>query len=783
MPVSTFPNRGGAGSRLDMKPAQGRAPIFVGPPPSVATTNLRGGWAARSVTPGKPLDLGEQTNSPLLLLNGQGALGTNASAAPKWQNQLDNFSQDGIFGPFISDRMLKFPGVIGNYVSIPDAAALDITDNLDIRVLISADGWQSSELATTQGIVSKGAAYQFNLRTQAAQGTLQFIKNGTEFADATVKVPFADGEPGWVRVTFAAGVVTFYWAPLEKNSPSRQGEPNTWTQLGATVALAGTINVGTDPLLIGSRLTTEGPFAGWVYKVFVYNAIITDINSAAATTARVIELLKATTTPFSFTAGLASWTESQQGQGTVTHTVFRAGAGAQTLTFSRSQFDATFSQLGPLRWQTYLTTPAKVNMNPGPNWESFVAFIHLDLNTLPAFRGRYPLIAQKPAQNDKPGWGIWWDSGLNKFVFPGYNDVENDGTSTAIGNNIQVATPSADMVILLTVHSTGSNQATIRVHTVDAAGVIASSVNLTYTSMNDLFGDGTNAPLVSVLDPNLGGIYAAGMLRLPYRQATTEVLTEINKLVRGTSPVYAVGDWWAIGSGIDTSVIGPVTPGDAVVVTAVDGTGLVPTLATVASNGQKTWVAAAPFTSQGAGLTPVNNGVDPTLLASAADDLFIWGVQQFNKLSGAVLGYKSLVQGYSDAGTYLEMSFAMSGGNVNIYAELDTEDGQYASLFEPIVEANFYAEFEDKPFFWAFRFNRSTQTLTADIGSYRFSVVASPSLLGLVTVSPEDFGFLADFNGWAATMAWGGGIDTKAPSDAELLSFKTQVLARYGLAS
>jgi hypothetical protein len=152
---------------------------------------------------------------------------------------------------------LLLTGASGDYASTPDAAALDITGDLDVRVAVQTDDWSGG--GAFRNLVAKWVTtgnQRSYLLLLTSGGLLRLVWStaGTDattlFATATAVAP-STGVAA-VRVTLdvdngASGrTVTFYTAP------SLQGP---WTQLGDPVVQAGTTSIfaGTAPLEIASQ--------------------------------------------------------------------------------------------------------------------------------------------------------------------------------------------------------------------------------------------------------------------------------------------------------------------------------------------------------------------------------------------------------------------------------------------------------------------------------------------------------------------------------------------------
>jgi hypothetical protein len=168
------------------------------------------------------------------------------------------------------------PGTTGNYVQVPDSAALDLAGDVEIVVRVSLDDWTSGAiqtLVTKATSVSSTTGYSFVV---AADGKLRaVVGDGAAKSATSSAVPaLVDGTTYWLKVTFdlnngAAGHdVKFYTAA------DAITEPGSWTQVGTTVTTAGAItavSANTEPLRIGQA--TAAPASGKFYRVIVRNGI------------------------------------------------------------------------------------------------------------------------------------------------------------------------------------------------------------------------------------------------------------------------------------------------------------------------------------------------------------------------------------------------------------------------------------------------------------------------------------------------------------------------------
>jgi hypothetical protein len=173
----------------------------------------------------------------------------------------------------------------GNTATTPDAAALDVTGDIEMVVRAVATDWSS---AAAQALVSKRQTTTTqSYRLMVLNGLLYLLTstNGSDFAQtsSSVVVPFSAGQAGWIRVTRNAttGDVFFYTAA------DSSSEPSSWTQLGTSQSTTpSTIYNSNSQLEIGSNLNGGNPFVGTIYRAIVRNGIagttVFDANFATA---------------------------------------------------------------------------------------------------------------------------------------------------------------------------------------------------------------------------------------------------------------------------------------------------------------------------------------------------------------------------------------------------------------------------------------------------------------------------------------------------------------------
>jgi hypothetical protein len=175
-----------------------------------------------------------------------------------------------------SGTYLYLPGVSQNWATTPDAAVLDITGDVDIRIKVALDDWTPGAVNT---LIAKATSsttnrsYWFNVNIDGTLGLLT-SPDGTSGSQitytSTVATGIADGATKWVRATLdvdngASGkTATFFTSD----------DGTTWTQLGAAVTSAGTTSIfsGISPLTVGG-IGAAQPSRGKFFRAQVRNGI------------------------------------------------------------------------------------------------------------------------------------------------------------------------------------------------------------------------------------------------------------------------------------------------------------------------------------------------------------------------------------------------------------------------------------------------------------------------------------------------------------------------------
>jgi hypothetical protein len=200
-------------------------------------------------------------------LNAQSGSTSGAdSNDPRW------LEYDSTVGAYV-----YLPGALGNYLSVPDAASLDITGDLDVRVLAAMDVWASGSTGTLMSKFNTTGNQRSWLFMLTASGLLRLIWSTDGAAqttiDSTAAISAADGALLWTRVTVdvnngAGGYdVKFYTST----------DAVTWTQLGTTVTTAGATSFysSSAAVEVGSyNVGTGNPIsAGKIHRAEMRNGI------------------------------------------------------------------------------------------------------------------------------------------------------------------------------------------------------------------------------------------------------------------------------------------------------------------------------------------------------------------------------------------------------------------------------------------------------------------------------------------------------------------------------
>lgn len=233
-------------------------------------------------------------------------------------------------GGYLTGTELALSMNSANYASVPDAAGLDITGDLDIQVKCAFTSWGGGQYILNGGnstdytLLSKwtDAFQRCYLLSMSGMGvpSLYLSTTGADVIaiSATDSINLAQDTVKWVRATIDVNngasqrVTKFYTSD----------DGTTWTQLGSTITTSGAITIfsGTPNVNIGAH--NNGTSARW--EGFFYRAIIKDGYDGAGNTVLDVNFETAT-------AGATTFTESSTNAYTVTinsTTTASAGGGA-----------------------------------------------------------------------------------------------------------------------------------------------------------------------------------------------------------------------------------------------------------------------------------------------------------------------------------------------------------------------------------------------------------------------------------------------------------------------
>jgi hypothetical protein len=233
------------------------------------------------------------TTGQLVTVNGAPAavrnLGTAGALLPTTVGSSTAVdSNDPRFLDHTGTNYVYLPGVASNTMSVPDAAALDIVGDIDLRAYVALDNWRptASDVFISKQFGANDRSFQFRVLTN---GLLRFgwSSDGTNLTtkDSTVATSIPNGTAKWVRVTFdvdngaSGNDIKFFTSD----------DGSTWTQLGSTVTTAGVASIfnSTTDVRIGQSSSADGPLTGKVYRAQILDGIdgttVLDVDTSVIT--------------------------------------------------------------------------------------------------------------------------------------------------------------------------------------------------------------------------------------------------------------------------------------------------------------------------------------------------------------------------------------------------------------------------------------------------------------------------------------------------------------------
>lgn len=199
----------------------------------------------------------------------------------------------GVAFGYDGEDYLRVTGTSGDYASTPDAASLDITGDIDLRVKVALDDWTPAAEST---LIAKYTATG-NQRSYALAVTsggnliLRWSEDGTaeKTETSSAAVSASNGSVTWVRATLdvddgaSDAQVRFYTS----------SDGSTWTQLGTTQAVGATTSIfaSTAVLELGSQTAgTVNRAAGKIFRAEVLSGIGgTSVAAPIATTSGITD--------------------------------------------------------------------------------------------------------------------------------------------------------------------------------------------------------------------------------------------------------------------------------------------------------------------------------------------------------------------------------------------------------------------------------------------------------------------------------------------------------------
>jgi HAMP domain-containing protein len=183
------------------------------------------------------------------------------------------------------DAYVTLNGTATSYLATPDAAALDITGDIDIAVRCSLNDWTP---ATAQSLVSKnliGAVSYYLLVNTSGQLELRTSADGsTTLVGTSTALGLTDTVSYWVRATLdvnngAGGrVYSFYTAPDSRDEPAEWTLVSTQTTAGTTSIFVSTMEVEVGAQGFGNSVAS-GRFRRAIIRNGIDGTVVADFDA------------------------------------------------------------------------------------------------------------------------------------------------------------------------------------------------------------------------------------------------------------------------------------------------------------------------------------------------------------------------------------------------------------------------------------------------------------------------------------------------------------------------